>query len=307
MAAALGVLLATLLLPNPSHGCACGCGVFEVGDLAMFPHGQGGMVTAEWDFQNQNHNWSGNSRAAAADNGDKNILTHFTSIDLQYFFNRSWGVELQVPYDFRTLITTSDSGKLASVRWSGLGDIQLKAWYAGFMRDQSLGVSLGLKLPTGDWKHNDPAQPVDRDSQIGTGSTDLLIGAYFYHKLTSDNQWRWFVQADLDQPMFSQDGYAPGTEIDVAAGIYYNGWSIGRAKIRPIGQIINSYRTSDSGPNAASPVASGYERILLSPGLEIDLQPFMLNASVAFPVYQYMTGDQLVSHVLIKLDMSYKF
>jgi hypothetical protein len=304
---AFGTLLINLLAPNPSHGCACGCGVFEVGDLSMFPQGQGGVISGEWDFQNQNHNWSGSSRANATDNDDKNILTHFTSIDLQYFFNSSWGVELQVPWDFRTFITTADSGKLVSLRWNSLGDIRLNAWYTGFTKDQSIGLSAGLKLPTGDWKHNDAAGDIDRDSELGTGSTDLLIGAYIHHHLTSDNHWRYFAQVDLDQPMFSQDGYCPGTEIDAAAGIYYNNWYVGHAQIRPIAQVLNSYRTSDSGPAAAQPVASGYERVLLSPALEVDLHPFMLNASVAFPVYQYMTGDQLVAHVLLKVDVSYKF
>jgi hypothetical protein len=33
----------------------------------------------------------------------------------------------------------------------------------------------------------------------------------------------------------------------------------------------------------------------------------MFNASVDFPVYQYMIGDQLVAHILIKVDFSYKF
>jgi hypothetical protein len=107
--------------------------------------------------------------------------------------------------------------------------------------------------------------------------------------------------------MFSQGGYCPGTEIDAAVGIYYNGWSIGKAQIKPIAQVINSYRWSDSGPNASQPVASGYERLMLSPGVEIDIHPFMVNASVDFPVFQRMTGNQLVAPALVKVSVSLRF
>jgi len=135
----------------------------------------------------------------------------------------------------------------------------------------------------------------------------LLLGIFYHHQLTKDNKWRWFAQANLDQPMFSRDGYAPGAELDAALGVYYNGWSIGKAQIKPVAQIVNSYRWSDSGPNAAQPVASGYERLLLSPGLEIDIHPVMVNANVEFPVFQRMTGNQLVAPALVKVSVGFKF
>ena len=36
-------------------------------------------------------------------------------------------------------------------------------------------MTFGLKLPTGNYTHNNPYGDVDRDSEIGTGSTDLLL------------------------------------------------------------------------------------------------------------------------------------
>ncbi len=38
----------------------------------------------------------------------------------------------------------------------------------------SSGLSLGVKLPTGDWTYPN----FDRDTSIGTGTTDLLLGGY---------------------------------------------------------------------------------------------------------------------------------
>jgi hypothetical protein len=67
---------------------------------------------------------------------------------LQYLFNASWGVQLQVPYDFRSFTTKTDAGKLVTDRWSQFGDVRVEGLYTGFSADLSAGVNLGLKLPT---------------------------------------------------------------------------------------------------------------------------------------------------------------
>ena len=46
--------------------------------------------------------------------------------------------------------------------------------YTGFFKDMSTGVIFGLKLPTGTYT----APGLDRDTQIGSGSTDLMLGGY---------------------------------------------------------------------------------------------------------------------------------
>ena len=68
-----GGLLAGVLAPGVAFGCACGCGIFEVGTSSMFPSGEGGMAYVNYAFQDQNQNWSNNSKAPAANNGDKHI------------------------------------------------------------------------------------------------------------------------------------------------------------------------------------------------------------------------------------------
>jgi hypothetical protein len=94
--------------------------------------------------------------------------------------------------------------------------------------------------------------------------------------------------------------------VDGAGGIYYDGWSLGRAQISPVAQIIGSWRGSDVGSEAA-PDDSGYQRILLSPGLEVHIHPIKIYADVEVPVYQDMKGNQLVAPVLFKLTVSYMF
>ena len=98
-------LLAGILAPGVVHACACGCGVFDVATSSMFPNGAGGMAYLQYDFQDQDRNWSGTSQAPAANNPDKQIETDFFTAGFQYMFNSSWGVQLEVPYDYRTFKT----------------------------------------------------------------------------------------------------------------------------------------------------------------------------------------------------------
>jgi hypothetical protein len=309
---AASALTATLLTPDEIRACACGCGVFDVGTSSMLPQGPGGMVFTEFDYQNQYMNWSGSSRAPAANNADKQIRTLFITTGLQYFFNSSWGMQVEVPYDFRSFKTESADpnaapGAIAAPSWSSIGDIRVKGFYTGFSPDLSTGLSLGLKLPTGSYTHNDAFGDVDRDTELGTGSTDLLLGGFHRQHLTKDGSFSWFAQAEVDVPMLIRDDYRPGIEADEAAGVYYSGWSIGRLSITPVAQVIASERGRDSGQNAANPVASGYERILLSPGLEFHLHPISVYADAELPVFQHVTGNQLVAPALFKLIVSYHF
>ena len=86
-----------------------------------------------------------------------------------------------------------------------------------------------MKLPTGS--HTFDPDLVDRDTQIGTGSTDILLGGFYRGNLTKDDQWDWFAQLQLDVPALIQDEYRPGVELDTAAGIDYKGFSLGRVRI----------------------------------------------------------------------------
>jgi hypothetical protein len=301
-------LLAGLLLPASGWACACGCGVFDVGGSAMLPSGQGGMAYLEYDYQDQNQNWSGTSSAPGVNNGDKEIETHFITLGLQYLFNRSWGVQAEVPYWDRLFkMDTSfptPPQSVVSRHWHALGDIRLRGLYTGFSPDLSSGVTFGLKLPTGDYRF-DP-DVVDRDTQIGSGSTDLLLGGFHRGNLAQNDLWSWFGQVQLDLPLAAVGDYRPGTEVDAAMGIDYQGWVVRGVRISPLIQVIASERTSDGG-GAADPADSGYQRVLLSPGLEFHLHPVKVYADVELPVYEHVTGNQLIAPALFKVVASYMF
>jgi len=300
-----GGLLAGILAPQAVHACACGCGIFDVGGSGMLPEGAGGMAFVEYDYMDQNRNWHSDHTASADDNDDKELVSHFTTVGLQYMFNRSWGVQAELPYTFRSFKGTDDgTGNVMTHNWSGLGDIRINAIYTGFSDDLSTGVSLGLKLPTGSFKED--ADFVDRDTQIGSGSTDILLGGFYRGDIDTNHQWNWFAQFQLDLPVATQEGYRPGTEFDSAAGVDYRGFSLGSVRIAPLAQVLYSNRASDSGGNA-DPDNTGYQRILLSPGVEFHIHPMKIYADAEFPVYQNFTGDQLAAPVMFKISMSWMF
>jgi hypothetical protein len=270
----------------------------------MFPSGQGAMAFLQYAYQDQNRNWNGTSQAATANNDDKEIQTQFVTLGLQYMFNRNWGIQAEVPYDFRYFKTKDEAGDIVSRNWSQPGDVRIEGIYTGFFPDLSAGVTFGVKLPTGS--HTFDSDVVDRDTQIGTGSTDMLLGGFYRDSLTRNNQWDWFAQLQLDVPTLIQNQYRPGVELDAAAGIDSKGFSLGRLRISPLAQVIFSERTGDIGA-AANAANSGYQRILLSPGVEFHLHPVVFYADAEFPVYQNFTGNQLAAPVLFKVILSVMF
>ncbi len=307
-----GSLLAAVLTPGVVHACACGCGVFDVATSSMIPNGTGGMAWLQYDYMDQNQDWHNFQPADAGLNDDKEIQTHFITVGMNYMVNQSWGAQVEIPYDFRYFKGTDNAGDIASHSWSQLGDIRLQGIYSGFFADQSLGVTFGVKLPTGAYNVdatanvNNPTGLVDRDTQLGTGSTDILLGGFDRGNLTQDEKWDWFAQGLLNVPAAIQGHYRPGIELDAAAGIDYKGATLGRALVVPVAQLIFSERSHDDGADS-DPSGTGYQRLMVAPGLEVHFHPAIIYADIEVPVVQHFTGYQLTASVLYKLSVSFMF
>jgi hypothetical protein len=297
----MGIALTSLaLLPTEANACACGCAVFDVGTSSLLPSGPGGTVFFEYDFLDQTENWSGNSRAPAANNTDKEIRSNFLLAGAQYMFNSDWGVMAEIPYTDR-YFRTSDPGDPGAFEHGALGDIRLMGVYSGFSPDMSTGVIFGVKLPTGD--HTYPN--FDADVEIGSGSTDLLIGGYHSGSLTSDGSFGYFAQALFQHEIATQYAYRPGYEFNAAGGVSYNNFQFSNGiHIAPIVQMIVSDRARDGGANG-DPADSGYSRILVAPGVEVDRDSWKLYADVEIPVYDHVNGNQLAAPAALKFIASY--
>jgi len=304
------------LAPAASVACACGCGVFDVGTAAMIPTSPGGMMYVEDDFMDQDQNWVGSHAAPASANTDKEIKTHFGGVGLEYAFNRDWGISVKIPYSFRlfrTDIGTPVAPDVAAYRHDALGDIRVVGDYTGFSPDMSTGLTVGLKLATGDWTYPN----FDRDTSLGTGTTDLLLGGYHLGMVSEEHHLKWFAEALLDRAFNMREGYRPGNETDAAVGIIYDGFQLGQnGTIAALFQVIGSNRLHDSGVNA-DPYNSGYHRVLLSPGVEADFGRWKVYGDAEFRFYHYAnaapsvategTQGQLVAPVQFKFIVSYSW
>jgi hypothetical protein len=325
----------SVFVPSTANACACGCSVFDVGGgLLPQEDDHGGRIFAEWWHSNQNQNWIGNSKAPAALNLDKQVYTNWFTVGMQYMFNREWGTMIRIPYANRNFTTDTgapaDGGMgLQTYNSRSVGDVEVMGMYTGFSNDLSTGVIFGLKLPSGTYT----APGLDRDTQIGSGSTDLILGAYHRGLITGDNHWQYFSQIRWQQPFlysasYNPDSgfyelYKPGYQIDGAAGIVYNNIYnvLGLDKIAPLVQVIASHRQRDSGA-ASDPLNSGFDRLMFAPGVEFtkvldeaNKRVFKFYIDVEIPIY-YRTNaaindsgsiGQLIAPYLIRALASYNF
>jgi hypothetical protein len=324
----------TTLASSPAFACACGCSVFDVGGgLLPQEDDHGGRIFTEWWHSDQTKNWIGGSSGPASANADKHVLTNWYTAGLEYMFNREWGVVIRVPYVERAFTTDNNfpaaPPSIQTFDARSIGDVEVMAMYTGFSQDLSTGIMFGFKLPTGTFT----ATGLDRDTQIGSGSTDLILGAFHRGMITGDNAWQYFSQVRWLQPFAYQSSYDPGSQaytlykpgyqVDGAAGIVYNNLYhvLGFDKIAPLVQIIASHRQHDSG-SAADVLNSGFDRLMISPGIEftkvIDEQNkrvFKFYIDVEVPIY-YRTNaaindsgsqGQLISPYLLKTVASYSF
>ncbi len=292
--------LASIIIPQAALACACGCGVFDVGTGVKMPTDTGGFAWLEYDFLNQHENRHGTKQAPSADNGDKKISTDFYTAGVQYLFTRAWGAQIEIPYWNRSFTTGDDTG-ISTFKTKGIGDIRLKGIYTGLSEDLSTGLTFGVKLPSGAFHTIN----YDRDTQIGSGSTDLLLGGYHEGQLVG--QFGYFANIQWQHAVQIQEQYRPGDEIDTSIGITY-GFDLpdNMGKITPIAQILGSERNRDRGLQA-HPGDTGYTRILAAPGLEYDIGSTRLYGEVETPIYQNINGNQLTAPVAFKFLVGYSF
>ncbi|SPE32040.1 conserved exported hypothetical protein [Burkholderiales bacterium] len=335
LSASILASLCLCLATEKASACACGCGAFDIGANAAFPNSSDSGLSAwfRYNFMNQNKNWEGSSSAPAADNLDKDIKTSFFTFGGQYMINRDWGVMVELPVFKRSFTSTGDgtaypAGSIFTSDLTDLGDVMVQGVYAGFSPDMSTGVTFGVKLPTGNYTGPalGPGQSAngqfdliyDRDTLPGSGSTDLLFGAYHVGGLTQDNKLAYFTQARYQFAVMERAGatgtYRPGNELDLGAGLTYSLGAMGSFKnVAPVLQLIASDRSSDGG--TGSSFNSGYRRLMIAPGIDLRIDKFKIYADVSLPLVQNVNTDipssgnvgQLTASTIWRLQIGYDF
>ncbi len=224
----------------------------------------------------------------------------------------AWGLSLSIPFvDRQHLHYHNHHGAVLPERWDfrGLGDARVQARYEFFASREdpaaprSVGVTLGVKLPTG--KHdvsNGEGELAERTLQPGTGTTDLLLGAY-WHGGAPLADLSWFARAQVVLPANERAGYKPGRQLTLDAGLRY-------AVARDVGlmlQVNYLAKGRDSGAEA-EPEDGGQRVAFVSPGISWNFaKTAQLYAFVQVPVYQSVNGVQLTADWSALAGVSWRF
>ncbi len=301
---ALSSLASPMFYSTDASACASGCGVLNVGTSSLIPNQQGGIAFLQYDQMDQTRNWHGEHKSDGH-NHDKKIDTMTVTAGAQYMFNRDWGAAIRVPYVTRLVDNLPHHGDMTRTEHSDIGDIRINGIYSGFFDDMSTGITFGLKLPTGETKDNG----FNRNTQIGTGSTDSILGAYHIGTFGKGSKMGYFAQASWERPFIRHQGYTPGYEVSGSTGVYYNLGQISAAnKVVPILQINGAKKGQDSGwADPSHNPNSGYAMTWFAPGIEINVKQFKIYADVQFPLYRQVNGNQLVAQNLYKVILGYNF
>ena len=338
-------ILVALLATVPASAvfaCAtCGCSLSS--DAAMgYSASTGWMVSLQYDYLNQNQLRLGSSsispaQVAAINNAGGNqevengTINRYVTLGLGYAPSADWNFKLMVPYIDRSHTTYGSasnplsSGDLSGATVSSLGDIKFITSYQGLLPTHNLGFQLGVKLPTGNYGGPNAAgtgtvgrDPVsftsgpgtgsllDTSLQAGTGSTDLIVGAYYYQPVSQNfdafvnGQFQAAVMQRLDQ---AGADYRPGNLATVSFGLRYEA----NPDIVPQLQMNITRKSQDQGALADTADTAGTVAYL-SPGVTVAVaKDTHLYAFLQLPVYSKLAGYQLFPRWVATVGLSHSF
>lgn len=310
---ALGALLAAAL-PAAWACSSCGCTLSSDWASQVLYAASGLSLDLRHDYFNQDELRSGSNRvdragiALPADQEiQRNTANHVSTLTLDYGFSPDWAVALQLPYLQRShgTVAAGDT-ELSTSRSSGLGDVRLLARYQGLAGERNWGLQFGLKLPTGRTDLSfatgpQAGQALDRGLQPGTGSTDLLLGAYRFGSIAA--RFDYFAQAQLQLPLTGKDQFKPGAGLNLSLVLRY----VGDDPVTPQLQLNLRSERRELGANADAANA-GSTLAYLSPGLTAALSARLRTyAFVQLPVYQRVNGLQIEPRFSASVGLHYAY
>jgi len=320
------LLVATLILlsalPQRSHACAsCGCTLSA--DAAMgYSALPGWRLSIEYDYIDQNQLRSGTQPVSGVPAGSElehETVNQYVTAGLNYSPNSSWNLLLLMPYVIRSHSTygaydpTQPLPELSRSFSSSIGDARFIASYQGFLPTHNLGVQLGVKLPTGQYGtavdfYSGPnaGTPLDASLQPGTGSTDVIVGAYYYQAISQNfdafvnGQFQAAVKHKMDQP---GNDYRPGNSTTVSFGLRYEA----NPRWVPQLQMNLLHKSPDQGALADVQNTAG-NVVYVSPGITAQLASSLhVFAFAQLPVYSNLYGFQLFPRWTASVGLTYAF
>lgn len=340
---ARGAVLALCAAPLAAQACAtCGCSLSSDAAQGYFTS-RGWRLSLQYDFINQNelrYRYAPVPPAQVAainDQGgeqevERGTINRYLTAGISYSPNGDWSITALLPYVSRSHTTYGSAGaadltpdQISGAHTTGLGDVKLIAAWQGLLPTRNLGVQFGVKLPTGRYG----GQNVDSGAQVGraptyfssgpntgealdtslnagTGSYDLILGAYYVEPISQDfdafvnGQLQFTVAHALNQPGAD---FRPGNSENLSFGIRYEH----DPRWVPQLQVNAIHKSPDQGALADNPDSAG-TAVYLSPGINLRLlQPLHVYAFVQRPVFSRLDGYQVFPRWTGTVGLSYAF
>jgi len=177
---------------------------------------------------------------------------------------------------------------------TALGDAKILFRYSGFLSDNSVGLLYGVKLPTGSTTSTfNGGAALDRGLQPGSGSTDVIVGAYIAGAI---QKFSLFARGLFQHAVFTTGDFRPGDTFIANLGVRYG--SFGQM-IAPMLQLNISSTRPDSGNNSQTNQTSGacadYKCLIAVNAVSADLQTFDGGRTLRTDVYgNPLSGNQTV-------------
>ncbi len=323
--------------PVSAWACAsCGCTVNS--DAAMgYSATTGWRVNLEYTYIDQDQLRIGTRTATPAEvvnfpsnpalgggEIEKGTINRYLTLGIDYRPSVDWNVNLLVPYVVRTHITYGTQlqpytaaetapDQISGARVDNLGDVKLLGNYQGLLPTHNLGLQLGVKLPTGQYGtkvdfYDGPnaGSPLDASLQAGTGSTDVIVGAYYYQAVSQNfdiffnTQFQSAVAHKQNQP---GNDFRPGNSATFSVGLRYEA----NPKWIPQVQLNLLYRRPDQGALADTADTVGMVAYI-SPGITAQVtRKLHAYGVLQVPVYSNLDGYQLFPHYTATAGLSYAF
>jgi hypothetical protein len=312
---------------------ACGCTLSKDWESQGISSKTGFTADISYDYLNQNQQRYGTGSASSglivsqyAAGQEVEAFTKTNTITASLIYNAdSWGVSVAVPYLSRNHgtygqgtagATAVDTTALVTSSNSGIGDVRIVGRYNGFSADNSSGLIVGIKFPSGSTSGTfSDGSTLDAGLQIGTGSTDIILGGYTTGTIDT---YGWFLQGTVQHAVATKSlsgaDYRPGDAYSLNTGIRYAGFG---AKVSPMLQfnIIKRQADTDNGTGVNVPLdpvtgvpVSGGTLAYLAPGISVRVGGgASVYGFVQIPVYQNVNSLQLTPSYTVTAGVRQSF
>ena len=326
----LTILLADLIASNAWACASCGCSLSTDWESQGVPHSGGFSADLRYDYLNQDQLRHGTNTitpaAIFALNNTAEVEDYtknqYVTLGLGYTSTDHWSINLLLPYIIRQHQTWGQSNGVSGASpanpnagyysdFSKVGDAKIMMNFHPLSDNHNLGLTLGVKLPTGDhYQYQTYPSPftgsgsnlVDAGLQPGTGTTDLIAGLFYHQAVSRD--WDVFSQATYQFVVMGPiNNYHPGNGTNVNLGARYMSFE----SLAPQIQLNMRHVNMDSGV-IADTVSTGGTLIYLSPGLSARItEQASIYGFVQVPLYQNLIGFQLAPHYTLSIGLHYGF